>query len=153
MLVKINHGGLYSSTGEKKQKAQFTKAQLPSPNRGNQTRAAGGAATKWGLGAREEKQGEAEIHKKKWTQRNDLLPGTSGSQSSGNNCMIAPLKQPSFVSDDKVQAYSSAPQVTMQLLSGERERESTKETLTEILASKRWAEPHNYSSSAAKINQ
>lgn len=37
--------------------------------------------------------------------------------------MIAPLKQPSFVSDDEAQAYSSALQVTMQLLSGERERE------------------------------
>lgn len=37
--------------------------------------------------------------------------------------MITPLKAAELVSDDEVQAYSSAPQVIMQLLSGERERE------------------------------
>lgn len=105
----------------KKQKAQFIKPQLPCLN--SQIQAAGGAATKRGLSMRQEKQWEAEIHKRN-EQRNDLLQGTSGSQSSGNNWRHDhSFKAAELVSDEEVQAYSSAPQVTTQLLSGERERE------------------------------
>lgn len=140
----------------KKQKARFTKPQLPSSNRGNHRRAAGGAATKRGLGMREEKQGEAEIHK-----RNELrgmicyrVPVVH-SHLATTGSMIATLKQPSFVSDDEIQAYSSTLQVTMQLLSGERKRErEPKKPWQKFWHLKdKLSLTITYSSSAAKINQ
>lgn len=123
MLVKITHGGLYSSTGEKN-KTHNSQNHNCRVQTGNHTRAAGGAATKQELGVREEK-GEAGIHKRnehRWMicYRVPVVH----SQLATTGSMIATLKQPSFLSDDEGQEYSSAPQVTMQLLSGERERKN-----------------------------
>lgn len=151
MLVKNqSRRSLFLHWGKKKQKAQFTKAQLPSPNRGNQTRAAGGAATKRGLGERKSKERQKFTIKMNseewfatgyqwftviWQQLHDwsFKAAEFRERWQGPGVQLRPA------------SHHAAP------VRREKEREWTKETLTEILAPKRWAEPHNYSSSAAKI--
>lgn len=155
MLVKITHGGLYSSTGGKTKgaihKTTIAESKQEKSHKGGR-RSSDQARVRRERG----KARRGRNSQKEWTQRNDLLPGTSGSQSSGNNWRHdRSFKAAEFRERWRgpgVQLRPASHHAAPVRRERKRERERTKETLTEILAPTRWAEPHNYSSSAAKIN-